>query len=139
MSVEENKAVIRRVTEEILNKGDMSLVPELIAPDYVYHSRFGEFKGPEGFKQFVKMMNNAFPDIHYTIDDMVAEGDKLAARITFRGTFKGKFGDIEPTGKQFNMTIAFFFRLAGGKEVDSLPYIDMLTWYRQLGITPPTG
>ncbi len=139
MSTEENKAVIRRVFEEVLNKGDLSLIPELIAPDYVYHSPLvgGEFKGPEGFRQMVTMFRNAFPDLHCTIEDMVAEGDKLAIHVTLRGTFKGKFGDIAPTGKQFNMTSAYFYRMAGGKEVEALPFMDMLTWFQQLGISPP--
>ena len=136
MSTEENKAVIRRVVEEVLNKGDMSVVPELIAPDYVYHSPFGEFKGPEGFKQFITMFRTAFPDLHLTVEDMVAEGDKLAARVSWRGTFKGKFGDLEPTGKQVNMT-SDFYRFKGGKEVEALPFTDMLTFYQQLGVAPP--
>ena len=137
MSVEENKAIIRRAAEEVWNKGDMSVVPELIAPDYVYHSPFGEFKGPEGCKQFVTMTRNAFPDIHMTIDDMVGEGDKVAVRLSWRGTFKGKFGDLEPTGKQVNMTSAYFYRFAGGKEVEALPYSDSLALYQQLGVSPP--
>ena len=115
MSVEENKAVIRRVAEEVFNKGDMSVVPELIAPDYVYHSPFGGFKGPEGFTQFIGMTRNALPDIHMTIDDMIGEGEKLAVRLSFTGTFKGKFGDMEPTGKQINMKSAYFYRFENGK------------------------
>ncbi len=137
MSVEENKATLRRVVEEIFNKGNMSVVPELIGTGYVYHSPFGEFKGPEGFTQFVNMTRNAFPDIHMTLDDMVGEGDKLAVRLSWRGTFKGKFGDIEPTGKPVNMSAAYFYRFEGGKEVDAMPYADMLSMYQQMGVSIP--
>jgi steroid delta-isomerase-like uncharacterized protein len=140
MSVEgDNKTCIRRIVEEVFNKGDLSVAPELIAPDYVFQSPLGEFKGPEGFKQFIIMTRNAIPDIHMTIDDMVAEGDKVAARVSWRGTFKGKFGDIEPTGKQISMTAACFYRMEGGKEVEVCEYADMLSLFRQLGVSPPGG
>ncbi len=67
MSAEENKAVLRRIEEEIFNKGDLAVVDELIAPDYVYHGSGGqEYKGPEGFKQIVTMFRTAFPDLHMT-------------------------------------------------------------------------
>jgi len=138
MSTEKNKAVIRRVVEEVFNKGDMSVVPEFIAPDYVYHSPFGEFKGPEGFKQMVAMTRAAFPDIHMKIDDMVAEGEKLAVRLSWEGTFKGKFGDIKPTGKQVNMTAAYFYRFKDGKEAEVTP-VDSHALYRALGIPIPPG
>jgi steroid delta-isomerase-like uncharacterized protein len=138
MSVEEvNKTCIRRIVDEVFNKGNMEVVPELIAPDWVIHSPFGEYRGPEGFKQYITGTRNAFPDFHMTIDDMVAEGDKLAARVSWRATFKGKFGDIEPTGKQINMTAAYFYRMADGKEVEVLPYLDSLALFQQLGVSPP--
>ena len=137
MSVEGNKATIRRAVEEAWNKGNLAVADELIAPDYVYHGPLGEFKGPEGFKQSVTMTRTALPDFHMKIDDMVGEGDTLAVRVTWRGTFKGKFGDIEPTGKQISMTSAYFYRFEGGKEVEALPFMDMLAFYQQLGISPP--
>jgi len=138
MSVEQNKAILRRQhVEEIFNKGNLKVADEIISPEYVDHGPLGEFKGPEGFKQMVAMARKAFPDIHYTIDDMVAEGDKVAVRYTMTGTFKGKFGDIEPTGKQINMTSAYFYRFKGGKEVEALPFVDMLAFYQQSGVKPP--
>ncbi len=138
MSVEENKAVMRRIIDEIWNKGDMTTVDEHVAANWVYQSPLGfEFKGPEGYKQFVTMFRTIFPDLHGTIDNMVAEGDKMAALLTLRGTFKGNFGNIEPTGKQLNLTFAYFFRFEGGKEVEALPFFDTLAFYQQLGISPP--
>ena len=104
MSAEENKASVRRMTEEVFNKGGMSIVPELITHDYVYNSPFGEFDGALGFMLFTTMIRSAFPDIHTTIDDMIAEGNKVAVRLSWRGTFTGKFGDLEPTGKPINIS-----------------------------------
>ncbi len=99
MSVEENKAKQRRVWEEIFNKGDLSVVPELFAPNYVYHGPVGmEYKGPEGFKQIVTMFRTAFPDMRVTTEDMVAEGDMVVSRWTGRGTHKGDYMGIAPTG-----------------------------------------
>jgi len=137
MSIEENKAVMRRIVEEILNKGNMAVVDEVIATNYVLHGPFGEYKGPEGFKQGVTMFRNAFPDFNVTIEDMVAEGDMVALRLTMRGTFKGEMMGISPTDKQLNMTEAIFIRFAGGKEVEARSYADSLTMYQQLGIPIP--
>ena len=140
MSTEENKAKQRRVWEEVFNKGDLSVADELIATNYVYHGPMGmEYKGPEGFKQMVTMTRTAFPDLHVTIDDMVAEGDKVVSRYTMTGTHKGEYMGIAPTGKQVTMTAANFYRFEGGKEVEDLPYSDSLALYQQLGVSPPTG
>jgi predicted ester cyclase len=91
MSTEQNKETIRRHVEEIFNKGKLAVADEIISPDYVYHGPIGEYKGLDGFKQMVTMVLKIFPDIHYTIDDMVAEGDKIAIRYTMTGTFQGEF------------------------------------------------
>ena len=138
MSVEENKANVRRLNEEVFNKGNLALVDELMAPDYVFHIT-PEVKGPEGVKKYIADMRAAFPDLHITIEGMVAEGDMVAAQYTMRGTFKGKFGDIEPTGKQMTLPNVAFARFRGGKQVEVWPYLDSLTFYQQLGVTPPTG
>ena len=137
MSVEQNKQTLLRVIDEVWNKGDYSGVSEHIAPGYVYHSPFGEFKGPEGFKQFVSITRNAFPDIWMKSDNMVGEGDTVAAVLSWGGTFRGKFGDIEPTGKGVKMTAAYFFRFENGKEIDALPFSDTASLYQQMGIKPP--
>ena len=139
MSVEENKATLRsKHVEELFNKGDLSVADEIIAPNHVVHVPLGEFKGPEGLKQIVQMWRNAFPDGRFTIDDMVAEGDKVAVRYTWTGTHSGEYSGIAPTGKKVTMTAAFFYRFEGGKEVETLPYSDMLALYQQLGVTPPS-
>ena len=80
----------------------------------------------------------AFPDIHFKVDDMVAEGDKIAVRLSIRGTFNTKFGDLEPTGKPFNMTAAYFYRFKDGKEAE-VTAVDPQALYRALGIPVPPG
>ena len=140
MSVEENKAVVRRFIEEVFNKGNMAVADEVLTSNYVYHSNtMGEIKGPEGLKQFATMIRTVFPDLHVTIDDMVAEGEMVAYHLTLTGTFRGEFRSIAPTGKQINIPVAHFVRFEGGKEVEETPFWDSFTFYQQLGVSPPTG
>ena len=139
MSVEANKATLRyKHIDELFNKGNLSIADEIISPDYVYHSPFGvDFKGPEGVKQMVSTSRDAFADLHFTIEDMVAEGDKVAVRATMTGTHKGEYMGIAPTGKEINLTLAMFYRFVDGKEVEALSYDDTLALYQQLGVSPP--
>lgn len=138
MSAEENKAIMRRITEEVFNKGNLAVVDECTAADYVFRSGGQEYKGLEGVKQMITSMRTAFPDFHVTIEDMVAEGDKVAHRYTWRGTHKGEFMGIAPTGKQVTITAAGFTRFAGGKQVEAWTYGDSSTIYQQLGVSPPS-
>jgi steroid delta-isomerase-like uncharacterized protein len=139
MSIEEeNKAIIRRVINGAFNKGDLSVAEDGVAANYVFHGAIGELRGVEGFKQVVTMMRTAFPDLHVTIEDMVGEGDKVACRFIGRGTFKGELMGISPTGKVIATTEASFIYFEDGKEVEVWSYTDMLDWYRQLGVSPPS-
>lgn len=138
MSTSKNKANIRRHVDEIWNKGNLDIIPELIAPNYVAHPSSGDdVKGVEGFKQMVASSRTAMPDLHYTIDSMIAEGDIVAVRYTATGTFKGKYGDIEPTGKKMTRKDAIFHRFEKGKQVEAWTFSDTLSLYQQLGIPIP--
>ena len=140
MSTEENKASVHRVIEEAFNKGNLAVVDDLMATNYVFHGPGGqELKGPEGFKQMIPMYRTAFPDIHMTIDDMVAEGDKVAFRLTLRGTHKGDLMGIAPTGKQVTVTGTVISRFVGGKELEAWESADQLGMLQQLGVVPPMG
>ena len=139
MSIEEeNKALIRLFIEEAFNKGNLAVLPKVIAPEYVYHTIVGEVKGPDGIKQIVTAMRNAFPDIKYTIDRIVVEGNVGAFSMRVQGTFKGEFLGMSPTGKQFDVAEAVFMRFARGKAVEGWVYGDSSTISQQLGITPPS-
>jgi len=137
MSTEANKAVIRRHVEEVFNKGNLSVADEIISPEYVFQSPMGEYKGPEGFKQMVASIRKACPDIHYTIDDMIAEGDKVAVLYTFTGTFTGELAGIPSTGKRAEMKQAFIYHFRDGKEVKALALHDTNELFRQFGIAIP--
>ena len=108
MSVEENKAMVRSVIEEAINKGNLAVIDDIMAPNYVYHFPGMEIKGPGGFRQFATMMRNAFPDINVSIDDCVGEGNLVASRLTLRGTLKGEFMGMAPTGKSMVFQEAVF-------------------------------
>ena len=139
MSVEANKANVRRLIEAVFVTGNMSVLNELIAPNYIYHYPGNEVKGPEGLKQFFTMYRDAFPDIHATIDNIIAEGDMVAVFTTYGGTFKGEMMGIAPTGKSFSMSGAVLSRHGeDGKQVEAWPYANELTMYQQLGIIPPS-
>ena len=120
MSTEQNKALVRRLMEEVFNRGNISLVDELFAPDFVEHEELppGIPAGSEGVKQMSTMFRSAFPDFKATIDDMIAEGDKVVVRGTWSGTHKGEFMGIPPTGKRVSIGVIDIIRIAGGKFVE---------------------
>jgi steroid delta-isomerase-like uncharacterized protein len=135
MSTDENKAVVRRAIDEVVNKGNLAVVDEIMASNYVYHFPTHDIEGPEGFKEFINMMRTAFPDLHVTIEDLIAEGDTLAACFTMRGTFKGELMGMVPTGKKLEFPEAVIIRFEDGKEVEATAYANMLSFNEQLGIS----
>jgi steroid delta-isomerase-like uncharacterized protein len=132
---EQNKTLVRRILEEVWNRGNFPVVEELIARDYVGHSS-AETHGREGYKQFFAAQRRAFPDIQYTIEDQVAEGDKVVTRWKARGTHTGEFRDIPPTGKQVAVTGITIFRIVGGNVVECWTNVDELGMLQQLGVIP---
>ena len=138
MSVEENKAVVRRYLEEVFHNGNLEVIDECISEDWVYHGPEG-FKtiGPEGFRQMVLMWRTAFPDIHYNIEEMIGEGDRLVVRCTMTATFKGPLMGIPPTGKRIGIPIVYFYRFKDGRELEATPFLDLHSFYAQMGIDPP--
>ncbi|MFC1494043.1 ester cyclase [Thermodesulfobacteriota bacterium] len=135
MSTEENKAIIRRVIEECVNKGNLDIADEVLASNYIYHFPTHDIEGPEGFKEFIRTMRTAFPDLHVTIEDFIAEGDKVVGLFTMRGTFKGELMGIQPTGRQLTFQEAVVVRFEGGKEVEATAYANMISFNEQLGIS----
>jgi steroid delta-isomerase-like uncharacterized protein len=134
MSTEENRELMHRFFEE-MNRRSPTLIDELCAPDYVYHSTTGDMTR-EQFKQHTAGLIAAFPDFIGSIDDMIAEGDKVAARYTIRCTHQGAFRGIPPTGKQITISGLEIDRFAGGKFVETWSISDMLGMMQQLGIIP---
>jgi steroid delta-isomerase-like uncharacterized protein len=139
MSVEENKAVVRREFEEIFNhRGNLDAAEEIYAPNYVGHEpAFGDIQGVESAKQFAASYRQAFPDLQSTIEDQVAEGDKVVTRFTSRGTHQGESEDFgPPTGNRIEVTGITFEQFADGKIVEDWTNFDALGLLQQLGLVP---
>jgi len=141
MSTEENKVLLQRFYDEVFNQGNLDVADELIAADAVEHEAFPglEGSGPEVAKQFVALIRSAFPDVRVHAHDMIAQGDRVAARITFTGTHQGEFLGIPPTGKQIEVGTMDIVRVANGKMVEHWGITDNLTMMQQLGVVPTPG
>ena len=137
MSLEENKAIVRRLVEEGLNVWNFDVIDELIDANFVNHSpAYGVTTGLEGLKQYLRIMRSAFPDIKATIDDLIAENDKVVVRMTGVGIHKGELAGIPATGKQVKIEQIGIFRLVGGKVVERWVISDRLSTMEQIGVIP---
>ncbi len=138
MSTEEHKAIARRWSEELWSKGAFAVADEIIAPTYVRHDPGDPFaaEGPEGVKLLVMGLRAQMPDLHITIEDMIAEGDQVVSRYTATGTVTGGFMGRAPTGKQTRATAIQIFRIVDGKIVESWANRDDLGLLQQLGVVP---
>lgn len=136
MSTEDNKALVHRAFE-VLNKKNLSVLDELIDPNFVYHfAAYPPVQGIKGLQQVFSTYLTAFPDLQMTIEDLIGEGDKVAARVTGRGTQRGELMGIPPTGKQVTVTALHIFRIANGKLVEQWQNSDDLGLMQQLGVVP---
>jgi steroid delta-isomerase-like uncharacterized protein len=136
----ENKVVMRRFVE-FINTGSEELAQELISPDAVFHvpGRPEPMRGPAGYLAVVGMMRSGFPDIQWTLEEMISEDDKVAARFTMRGTHHGSFFGVPPTGKTIAVQAMNFYRLSGGQFVEERGQPDLLGLLMQIGAVPPPG
>ena len=135
---EDNKALNRRFVEEVINQGNTDAIDELIDPGVVDHAAPPGFPtGREGAKQFAAMMRSAFPNLHLTIEDMIAEGDKVVMRSTWSGTHEGEFMGIPATGRQVTVSAIDITRVADGRMVEHWEQFDALGLMQQLGVVPP--
>ncbi len=140
MSPEDNKALAQRWLEEVWNKGDLSLIDELIAPNYVLHdpTRPG-LKGRAGIKESIAMFRTAFPDLHFTIEDQVAERERIVTRYTVQGTHLGPLMGIPATGKQGIITGIDIYRITDGQIEEAWSNWDTLGLLQRMGVIPPMG
>ena len=137
MFAEENKALIRRFYEEVFNKRNLAALDDFYAPDHIDHTLpAGLPVGPEGTRQAIAMMLSGFPDLHITIEDMIAEGDKVVTRFITHGTQQGRLGAIPPTGKQVAVSTIEITRIASGKIVEDWGLDDRIGMLAQLGLAP---
>ena len=138
---EVNKTIVRRLFEEVWNKGNLSLVDELFTTNYEHHDAsspdFG--RGPESEKKRATLYRTAFPDLRLTIEDVIAEGETVMARWSCRGTHKGDLSGIAPTGKQFTISGVSIARFSGSKMAEGWINWDALGLMQQLGAVPETA
>jgi predicted ester cyclase len=122
---ERNKTIVRRLVEEVIGRGKVELLPEILAPHYVAHLSFGDHFGPEGLRIEIDTLWTAFPDLTVTLDDLVAEGDRIARRYTVRGTNLGPLYGHVPSGRPATLRGLAIDRLAAGKIVESWIGVDV--------------
>ena len=140
MSAEVNKALYRRFVEEVINEGNVDLVDDLFSPDYVDHNLPpGAPPGLEAIRTVPALFRGGFPDVHFTIESMVADGDRAATRVAGRGTHNGPFLGVAPTGRQDAWSSIGIFRVATGKIVEHWGYPDLASLLQQIGAAPEPG
>jgi steroid delta-isomerase-like uncharacterized protein len=141
MSTEDNKALVRRFFMEFWDQHNLAVADELMTSNHTDHTPGSPPlpPGPEGFKQFGAVYFKAFPDLRLTIDDMVAEGDRVTTRWTSHGTNTGELMGMPPTGKSITVTGITINRIAGGKADETWTNFDMLGLLQQVGVIPAMG
>jgi steroid delta-isomerase-like uncharacterized protein len=141
MPAEEDKAVVRRFVEEVMNEGNLEVADELISPGHVNHdpTALEVPPGPEGIKQLIGMYRSAFPDIHFSTGEMFAVDGRVTHRWTFTGTHEGEMMGVEPTGKGVEVSGVEINHVEGGRISESWTVSDALGLMQQLGLTPQPG
>lgn len=135
MSAEDNKNIMRRTFEEIFNQGNLALADAWVAATFVNHAApAAMLSGPESLKEHVVLLRTSFPDLHFKIEDLIADEDRAAARITFGGTHRGVFRGFPPTDKSFVQSQMHIIRFVQGKIVEHWAVRDDLGLMQQLGI-----
>ena len=129
MDVEWNKSVVRRLWEEVWNQADLAVADQIFDEAYAAHE-----------KAFVPVFRAAFPDSHHTVEDLIAEGDKVVTRFTWSGTHRGEFMGVPPTGRRVAVGGIWIHRVIGGRIVEGRDWgqVDWLGLLQQLG-APPGG
>jgi steroid delta-isomerase-like uncharacterized protein len=138
MAVEANKALVRRIFDE-MNRGNLAIVDEAYIPDYVHHDPNlppAVQRGRDNYRQGMSMFFTAFPDLHGTVEDLIAEGDKVVVRMTWRGTHKGELMGMPPSGKRAEFGFIGTVRVVDGKVAEGWVNFDALGMMQQLGAIP---
>lgn len=138
MSIQENKALCARPHEEIFNQGNLALADEIFSPDFMWHEAHLPPlpQGPESIKMFATMLRSAFPDLHLSLEDSVAAGDRVVTRWSFQGTHRGEFFGVPPTGRTVTTSGIDIWRVRDGRIVENQQVVDNLGLLQQLGAVP---
>lgn len=137
---ERNKLNFKRLYEEVFNQGNLDLADELIGPNVVEHQQqpgvAPDAAGPELVKQIARFFRSAFPDLEITVNDLIAENDQVAARVTIAGTHQGELMGIPPTGKRVQVSSIDIVRFEDGKAAEHWGETDIMGMMQQLGVVP---
>jgi len=138
MSTEENKAIVRRINDEVWSEGHLDVIDELIADEFIATvvGAPEQIRGQQGFREFVVMYRTAFPDLRITVDEQFAEGETVVTRWTATGTNEGELMGIPATGKQATVAGININRVSGGKLVEGWGLFDQLGLLQQIGAVP---
>jgi predicted ester cyclase len=139
MSADDNKLLVQRGFQELMNRGQLDVADELVSEDFLNHEAPPEApRGPSGLRFIVTMLRTAFPDLQFEVADLIAEGDTVVARTILQGTHDGHFTfwDIPPTGRRFVQEQIHIFRFVDGKAVEHRAVRDDLGMLQQLGVVP---
>jgi predicted ester cyclase len=140
VTVEDNKALVRRFVDEVQSKGNTDLIDEICSAEFFNHSALpGLPPDREGIKIVTAMFTAAFPESYFTVEDMIGEGDKVVTRKTFHGTHEGEFMGIPPTGRRVSMELIDVVRIVDGSVVEHWSMADNLGMMQQLGVIPQWG
>jgi steroid delta-isomerase-like uncharacterized protein len=140
MAIADNKNVIRKFIDLVLNEGSFEQLDELVLEDFVELDPLpGQSQGREGLRQVLQQMRGAFPDMHWVIEEMLGEGEKVCTRFTWTGTQRGPFLGVPATGRRVNVKGVVIDRLSSGKMADSRILMDSLGMMQQLGALPEPG
>jgi len=137
MTTDDNKALVQRFFDEIINQKNLAALDQFVSPNAINHTVPTGL--PQGPSQFLGLHLNAFPDLNVTVEDLLADGDRVIARVSVRGTQQGAFGSIHSRGKPITVTAINIFRIANGKMVEHWGLADRLSALQQLGVVPPPG
>jgi steroid delta-isomerase-like uncharacterized protein len=132
------KSLVRQGTLEVINRGKLDYIDTHFTADYVHHDGAAT-RDRAGFKTYFASMREAFPDFEFTIEDEVAEGDRVLQRVTFTGTHQGFFRGLPPTGKRVRISGFDLFRLENDKIAEQWSIFDSAGMMNQLGVLPPEG
>lgn len=139
--IEANKQIIKTLAEEVIQRGALERIAEFFSPDYVPHDPSNPARrgGVDGAREFIGMLHAGLSDIRYTVEDLIAESDRVVYRWVLQGIHTGFFMGVPPSGKTLRVTGIDIFRLANGKIVESWVSADALGMLQQLGVLPPMG
>jgi predicted ester cyclase len=135
----ENEAIVRRFFEELWNAGDLAVVDDIVAPHHVHHVGDDVRHGPEGVRQMAAYLRGAFPDLHFVLEDVLSDGDRVAVRWTATGSQTGPFLDLEPTGRHARWTGMDMVRLHDGQLVELWANADGAALWEQLTDQPDSN